>query len=439
MKVLHITGHLGGGVGTVVLSYLSYKVNDTSQTHTVISLDTLNSNARDQLQRLGIAFYSDCYESFEQLCTVISEHDIVVLHWWNHPLISSLLICKGLPPCRLVIWSHISGTPAPNCFSERLFEIPDRFVFTTPLSYLDPVYAGLPQSIKSRVDVIWSTAGVERLANVHPIAHKEKNVGYIGNLDFTKISSSFGEICEALADDATFTVVGPPNSDFSEHIASLAPSAKVRLTGFISESEKWSELARFDVFGYPLAPHHYGTCDQTIQEAMAVGVVPVVLANPMESYMVEHNVTGLVAKSIPEYVEYIKVLLVDVAFKSQLAKNAREYAFETFSIKKSVLAWDQLLADICDSSDKRPRLWSDRPLENEPHHVFIESLGRYGEVFREDLVPKHFTNASTEGQLRALSSLPQWQSHNKSTAHQFASFFPSDPVLKRWSELTSKE
>ena len=46
IKILHITPHLGGGVGRVVLNYLSKYKNNLDIKHRVVCLDYANDEAK---------------------------------------------------------------------------------------------------------------------------------------------------------------------------------------------------------------------------------------------------------------------------------------------------------------------------------------------------------------------------------------------------------
>ncbi len=437
LNVLHMTGHLGGGVGTVVLNYLLAKSTDKSQRHSLISLDYLNDHAVEVLSQAGIPHFDRCHGNLELVKAKIQQADVVLLHWWNHPLISDLLVRNDLPECRLALWSHISGSPAPNNFTQSIFSYPDIFIFTTPLSFFDPEFVDLPEVIKAKVSAIWSTAGVERLEGFSPKDHEGFNIGYVGNLDFTKINPGFLSLCRQIdIPGLRFTVVGPLNEELSKQFKDASMGDRVRFTGHISEDEKWEELCRFDVFGYPLAPHHYGTCDQTLQEAMAVGIVPVVLNNPMESYIVKHGEVGLVAQSATDYAACLRVLYDDPILRGRLSQQARTYAFSEYSLDRMAANWDEVYFRLM-HQPKRVKTWPsvERAAHLEPHQVFLESLGRHAGVFREYLRTERLSRAVVESQLRSLGTRPNWRSENKSTVHQYAQFFPQDNVLHTWSDL----
>lgn len=437
LKILHITGHLGGGVGTVVINYLSQKSNDASQKHVIISLDHLNAYASNILSNLGIEYSDRCQENIDYIHSKIQEADVVLLHWWNHPLIMDLLVRNRFAPCRFILWSHISGSPAPNNFTSKIFEYPDEFVFTSPLSYIEPEFVTLSDDQKMKVSTIWSTGGVERLADYLPEKHEGFNVGYIGNLDFTKLHPNFVDICRAVEiSDIRFTVVGPLNDKLVNMVDTAGLADRIRFTGFVSEDEKWAELRNFDLFGYPLAPHHYGTCDQTLQEAMAVGIVPVVLNNPMESYIVKHGMNGLVARSVAEYVNCLHTLYEDRQMRARLSQQARNYAFTEYSLLRMASNWDSVFERLM-RKEKKEKFWPgvSGDIVLQPHHVFLESLGRYGGAFAEHLNPCHVTKVTAEDQLKSLGRRHNWSSDNKGTVHQYAKFFADDAVLCEWSRL----
>jgi len=437
LKILHITGHLGGGVGTVVLNYLAHMSKDASQQHSVLSLDFLNTYAADLLSNLNIDYSDRCHANIDLINSKIKDADVVLLHWWNHPLITDLLVRNRLAACRLVLWSHISGAPAPNNFTAKTFEYPDEFIFTTPLSYFESEFVALSEEQKRKVGAIWSTGGVERLANLVPVEHDGFNIGYVGNLDFTKIHPDFIEICSAVEiPNARFTVVGPLNEKLVQMVDEAGLADRIRFTGFVSEDEKWAELCRFDLFGYPLDPHHYGTCDQTLQEAMAVGIVPVVLNNPMESYIVKHGANGLVARSVAEYVEFLHSLYEDKQMRARLSQQARSYALSEYSLVRMVASWDSVFERLM-RQEKTEKTWPGVKdgMGLQPHSVFLESLGRFGGVFAEHLNPCNTTKTTAADQLKSLGSRHNWSSDNKSTVHQYAKFFPDDAVLREWSQV----
>lgn len=439
IKILHITPHLGGGVGAVLLNYFSKVAGSVSFEHKVVCLDHVNPYALQTAKKAGFFLLGNTAKKRNGILDLAAESDIIVVHWWNHPLLYDFLIRETMPPSRIIFWSHISGQPAPNNFTVKTLKYPDLFVFTTPLSYKVKEVQNLPPHYKNRLRVIWSTGGVERLKKVKLQRHRGFNVGYIGHVSYAKMHPDFLEMSNNVkVPGVKFIIVGGPNNKLIEkEAAAMGIAGKFRFTGFVSEPEKWRYLSRFDVFGYPLAPYHYGTCDQAIQESMAVGVVPVVMANPMESYMVKNGKTGIVVKDKKAYAKAIEVLYKDENLRKLLSRNAREYARGSFSLEKMEEEWDNLFRELL-KTPKTPRRWPVRARMGEilPRYIFLESLGSHGRYFYRycRARSRNERNRAAE-EIKKLGLTANWRSSTKSSVHQYNRFLPGDKNLSYWSKL----
>ena len=445
MNILHITPHLGGGVGTVVRGYLGYVLSVGDDNHSVLALDTLNNDSRHFLNSIGCARTDESFNKIEEMDAQIARADVVLVHWWNHPQLQMILMGHSLPACRVLLWAHISGGPSPNNFTKFITGYADLMVFTTPLSFHAPEIRALPATQRDRITCIWSTAGVtplkqrleERQSN-NDTAH-QPIVGYTGNLDYTKLNRQFLPACSRMAADGVrFTVIGPLTNAFRKDYEESTIQNVMEVTGFVDEDTKFTRMAGFRVFGYPLARHHYGTCDQTIQEAQALGVPPVVLNNPMESHMVVHGRTGLIARDITEYCKYVSLLLSDDVLQAELSNNAARFAHSEYSIKKMAQQWQQAFDGVIATPKSVKN--SLAALTNRtftPVDVFVASLGNHSGVFDAH---RSATTAAEKDRARAqiscLQALDNWSSPTKSTATHYSTFFPQDPWLNEWSALT---
>lgn len=434
IKLLHITPHFGGGVGTVLLANLLHSnKTDPDVSASVICLDYLNDHAKAAITEAGISYLDSMHTRPEEVLKLIGEADITVVHWWNHPLLTDFLVRQSLPPCRLIFWCHITGSQAPNNLTPRLMTYPDYFVFATPVSYGTQEYKNLSTAEKSKVSTIWSTAGAERLSHLRPKKHEGFHVGYIGSLDPAKISPNFIDLCKAInIPDVHFTVIGSDNQTLMDETKAKGMADKITFTGFVPEP--WEQLAAFDVFGYPLARHHFGSCDQTIQEAMTVGVPPVVLDNAMESHMVRHNDTGLIARGDADYVHAIETLYHNPELRLRLGQSAKKFAELEYSIEGSCRNWKAAYDKVMENP-KSSRSWGKFSSPPSPMEVFVESLGSYAGPFEKYLNSIGDEIAQSAEALRELAKLENWASPNKSTVHQFHRFFPNDPILREWAQI----
>jgi len=425
IKILHITPHLGGGVGRVVLNFLSFVKENKNYCHSVATLDYANENSLKTAEEFGFKIFSDMHKEPEKLLKLIEDADIVLIHFWNHPLLYDFLVRCELPKSRVIFWSHVSGFTPPYVLPEKALKYPDLFVFTTPLSFYAEEVKELTD--KSRLRTIWSTGGVKHVKNIAPRSHKGFNVGYIGTVDYSKMSSNFLEMCSKIdIPDVKFIVCGgAKHLEIQKQAQEMGIAEKFEFLGEVKDISKYLEI--FDVFGYPLNPNHYGTCDQVLQEAMAAGVVPIVLNNPMESYIIKDGDTGIVAQNADEYKIAIEKLYYEPTLKAELSENSKKYAIQNYSLKNLSTEWNHVFGEVLELP-KTTKTW---PIEKKPLtaiDVFLESLGKHGDVFM-------IQSGENIQKIKELAKLPNWQSKTKGTAHQYFEFFPEDSELKNLREL----
>jgi len=416
-RILHITTHLGGGVGSTILGLLS---ENKSFQHEVVSFGYTFDYVLDEIKSLNIP-YKD-HVTHKEVLEKIPDFDIVLVHTWNHPLLYDFLVRNKLPPCRLVMWGHNSGFHPPNIFPKKILEYPDMFVFTTPLSYrIREVKELSPEKKKTLYD-IWSTDGVDKYKNIEHKEHKGFIVGYIGTVDYAKLHPDFLKICQEIdIPDIKFIVIGGlKEKEIEAEAKKMGIADKFKFTGFIPKKELINYLKIFDVFGYPLAPYHYGTCDLALQIAMGCGVVPVVLDNPMEQYMVESWKTGIITKNKIEYINAIKTLYYNDITRRILSDNAKKEAFNKFSLKNLDTEWQKVFEGLL-RFPKTIKEWNIDKKDITPKDVFLESLGHYGINFEE--------------KMKKFADNPSWQTETKGSVHNYYSYFPNDPYLFKWSSL----
>jgi glycosyltransferase involved in cell wall biosynthesis len=307
MNILHITPHLGGGVGTVIMGWMENVDSDFTTYHAILCLDSINGKARNTLARLRVPIFNDFEPALERA-------DIVLCHYWGHPMLAEFL-SKPLPDCRLVFWHH-QNLPVP----QNIKDYPDLFIGTSPIQ-------GYERSI-------WSTGGVSRFLDVKPTPHRGFNIGYVGWVDYRKLHKDFIPMCHEIKKripEARFIIAG----EVKIPIEGLGPEFQ-----FLGHTDDVAGvLAQCDVFGYPLRPDHFGTCEQVLGEAMAAGVVPVCMDNPAEAL-----ITG--ANSGVSCVDRICALYENTYMGRQLPNLCRQRAADLYSIDKMIKAWDEVFQEM---------------------------------------------------------------------------------------------
>ncbi len=439
IKVLHITPHLGGGVGRVLLNYLRFAGTNPYFAHMVACLDYANPNAKAKADIFGLNLYDLLAKDVPMLNGIISKADIVLVHWWNHPLLFDFLVRNELPPCRMAMWSHISGFNLPNIFTSKILAYPDMFVFTTPVSYKTQAFDALAPQIQDKIRVVWSTAGVEHVSGTCDFSNKKSgkfNVGYIGTVDYCKLHPGYLDICSRIdIPNVHFWVCGGHDEkNICQQALEMGMNQKMTFTGYVDDILGY--LSKFDVLGYPLAPYHYGTCDQVLAESMACGVVPVVLANRMESYMIRNRETGIVAKDEQDYIKAVQQLYHDVRLRADLSAKAVEYARKTFTLEKLDQEWSLIFERLM-KDNKEAKKWDIKGSRTklQSSDVFLESLGEQGQIFAS------CCNAKTVNErdlwlekIGSLGSLPSWHTSTKGSVHHYSRFFPQDDRLTLWRD-----
>jgi len=410
-KVLHITPHLGGGVGSVLLKYLSKNTH-----HKLICLDYANDNAKQSLNINNIEFLENAYYQQEKIFDEIKQSDIVLIHWWNHPLLFDFLVRQSLPASRVIIWSHVSGFHPPYVFTEKILSYPDLFVFNTPLNLETKEVQAFKN--KNQLHTIWATGGIDYVKNIKKKPHSGFNIGYVGTVDYCKMHPDFLEICSKInIPDAKFIVCGEPSHcEIKKQAENIGIADKIEFTGLIPDISDY--LSLFDVFGYLLNENHYGTCDLALQEAMAAGVVPVVFSNRMEKYMVKNNITGIIANNQDEYINAIKYLYNNPDIRETMSNNAQKYAIESFSLKKMCDEWDKIFL-LALNIDKNVKNWNLNIENPTAFDVFLEALGDYGDNFRFNNIEK----------IKEIFKNPIWNSKTRGTPLHYLEFFPDDNKL----------
>ena len=378
-KILNLLPHAGGGMGVVLRALLAAESKSgTTFIHSVAALEDLNDVTKTHLNSHGIQWADSLAmgNSWEKLAALIAETDIVLLHWWNHPLLMKLLF-NGMPPSRLMIWSHVNGFYPPQSFFPELFELPDRFVFASKSSLQSPAVKSLPDELKQRLCVVRSCAGIPKGAE-NPFEKADPfQMGYVGTVEPTKMHPDFLEICVAAGSPTPCLVAGgPAHKELRARAERLGLAENFDILGPVDDAKPI--FRRLHTFAYPLNPTHYGTGEQVLIEAMAFGAVPVVLANLPEMSIVRHGETGLVAKDAEEFSDALRLLMENHLERERLAAGGHSFVIKECGIEHSTRAFHELFEETL-RLPKRPRrlhLPSIAEVEDgSPFHLFLISCG----------------------------------------------------------------
>jgi len=354
---------------------------------------------------------------------LLAASDIVQIEWWHHPLIAEWM-CKNNIRARLIVWSHTSGLHYP-AIPRNFVALPHVFLFTSPVSrkvIIGESTVDISEST-NRVDVVHSSGGFDDI----PLVSRSKQLGclsygYLGSLNFAKLHPEVVDFIKAV-EIPGFAVdfFGDPSSN--KGLKAIAEKAgisdRVNICGFTERP--YDVLGGMDVFVYLLNPYHYGTTENALLEAMACGVVPVVLNNPIEASIVSHGHSGIVVDSPGSFSQAISYLNSKPDERCRISETACREIRARFSLEHTEKQLNDHYLSVmeCQKMD-----FEFGPIfGNSPAEWFASCLGSYRSFFAE--------GGGTELRKRRLQH-PVLYEKSKSSVFHYHQYFPDDPMLAHW-------
>jgi Glycosyl transferases group 1 len=351
MKILHVTPHLGGGVGKAHAALSAVLPEVVEQTFVLLE-PPHDRRHLEAIEATGarVVVANDLGE----VAALARQADIVQFEFWNHPRLFECLARCDFSAMRSVFWSHISGLFRP-LIQPGLVQEAGRFVFTTEASLSMPVLAALREAAPGKMAVINSGFGFtdapSRNAN-----SKKPTIAYLGTTDFIKMHPGFFDAIDRLAGvEVQASVWGVADEAAVTRARALQHPERVRFCG--ETARPAAALAAADIFFYPLQPDHYGTSENALIEAMSLGVVPIVLNNPAERAIIRDGETGFIAFSIADCVSLLYLLLQQPNVRAKASRAAMRYVAENLTPAQSamdfMILWLGLIAEAPKKCDFR--------------------------------------------------------------------------------------
>jgi len=441
LKILHITTHLGGGVGKALSSIVTHeqKFNPWHK-HKILLLD---DPEKDQFVSICRSGGVEVVLKSQQIVVdrELANADIVVLHWWHHPVMASFLANFPAIPLRLVLWVHVNGCHYPF-IPYNFVALPHRTFFTSPFSLENAHWTSQQQNdIKKRSAVVYGLGDLDFSTENSDArsATKDFVIGYVGTMSSSKLHPQFVEYCAAVVKrlpDARFVMVGDIAG--SNEILRKATEYHIQdsfvFTGYSTRIV--DEMSGFDIFAYPLNPKHFGTTENVLLEAMAFGLPVVALNQNAEKHIINnHKTVGFLADSIDHYVECIVYLHDNPEERVRIGANAREYVKRHFAFEKNV----ELMRVELDTVSRMPKKKFNfaSVFGTEPYEWFLACLGEDYASFSDSIDEKITSDAEKIkiATYKIKTCSPILRERNKSSIRHFSDVFPNDVNIRYWNSL----
>lgn len=337
LKLCHITPHVGGGVGAVIKDFISSSFSDYE--HTLLCLDKCTTNFDDIIVN-GLKLESLSYGFHFSVENILSNSDIVIIHYWNHPLLAKFIVTNAVPACRLLIWCHNSGLQEPHIIPSYLVEMAAKIMFTSQCSINAP---NLQNDIKKNPEKFCTVHSTHDLTAFNALGLTRKlkktltRLLYVGTVSKSKMHVDSAQILAKLSQlgFCICVVGGPDHQKLQQEVLSLG--GEIQVTGFNQSVLPFYEEA--DLFIYPLRPDHYGTGEQVILEAMASGLPVVAFNNPAEMEIIINGETGFLVNTSDRFIDSISEMALDHDLYEIMSKSSMDrisYKFSSFIMNEKI-------------------------------------------------------------------------------------------------------
>ena len=329
-KILHITAHLGGGVGKAVSTLIK---NDKKFSHEVICLE----------KPINYKFYNIIKKKNKIIITnkiliikkYLDKADIVQIEFWNHPLLLKTLVSLKNLNQRIILWAHQSGIKYPRIPKKILKNKNIEIVFSSKRSL-----SSHKKNNKGNFHFISSASCNYQKKNIKKPFFK---CFYMGSFHQNKIYKNFiSLISNNLNTIGRFDMYG--ENELKKNFLNIVKIKKLEKKIYVHgyKNKVYEVFKKNSVLLYFLDKDHYGTGENILIESMSAGVVPVVLNNSLEASLIKNNVNGVILKNENDLANILIKLRFNNKFRENLRKNCIKFANNNFNSKLLVKKFDKL-------------------------------------------------------------------------------------------------
>lgn len=412
--------------------------------HNLFCLDKSETNFGDMPVN-GIKLESLSSQSNIFFTELLHDSDVILIHYWNHPLLAKFLASTALPACRLLVWCHNSGLQEPHIIPQYLVRMANKVVFTSNCSVNAPNLQTDIKSQSARFGVIHSTHDLNPFYEVGLTRVPSEQLNkllYVGTVSKSKMHSDSASMLASLSKSGfKICVAGGPDHLALQHEV-LSLGGEIEIVGFTKSLLPFYKNA--DFFIYPLRSDHYGTGEQVMLEAMAAGLPIIAFNNPAELEIVSSGKTGILVSSCDDFINTIKNVSVDKNVYQGMSTEAIKRVSRQFDA--NVMA-EKLLAHVKNVMDIA-KVVPARPIENNSVSLNMFDIFVLNSFFDETLlISLHKAKcerviqifSKIKGQLNNANAASVWTAKTKSSPFHYLNYFPANEELRYLTEMINNE
>lgn len=432
MRIVNISPHIGGGVGVVLADYVRRSAELGVQ-NSLFCLDWCVQSSSDMSLDVEIT-QGAFWEARKSLLTALSNCDLILIHYWNHPLLTVFLAEVDLRIHKIVFWCHISGLAEPHIIPNYISDIGDKIVFSSRVSLGVPNYEHLNLGSSGNLSVVATVRDLDtffKLGYRRVLSKVPKSLLYVGTVSKTKMHRDSARIFAELSKRGFLirVVGGPDHEELATEVAHLG--GHIEVSGPVRDVTEFFEVS--NVFIYPLRKNHYGTGEQVVIEALASGLPVVAFNNFSESEILNQFEGMKLVGSLNEFLESVFHLTESAEMLFQLAKNTYQKAWSVFKPGNMANRMVDVLLNVAMSKMRLKKSHYSGELKLNLLDLYARASFFDEEIYKNTHMSPYdkveVILSIIEAQLEHESEISRWQTNSKSTPTHYLEYFPDDTYL----------
>ena len=338
LRVLHIVTELSKGGGFVSpMEFAKNAADETGQVHEFLAIEP-GSTVGIPIAS-SIIVHQNRARSYAECAAWISRmrYDVLHWHWWSMSGPMTLLMAEMalVGGHKRIITCDVFPVSSRYRLGRREIAYADMIVFDGRDTY--DSYSEIPLSQK---EFVVGATNLTTYQRVH--ARSDDGKFRIGRGSYlhplkcpTDLIADIRGIMTEIP-NAEFHIFGhgPLEQRMRKEIARYGLGCRVLMRGWVSDFA--SEVAKLDLYYYPMPKESYASSELNLQGVMAAEVPLVIIPSDGVKWMFKHGVDALVAQNRKESLAFCKRLATDPVERIRLAEGGRAKALAEFGVHNMV-------------------------------------------------------------------------------------------------------